>query len=193
MKKNAALLIIIFICLAALVYISLLQGEPPPPPLPTGNGLPPGHPAAGLLVKAPDFTLTDLDGNRVSLSDFQGKAVIINFWSWYCRPCVIEMPSLENLKKRMDGKPFEILTITSDSKRTAIRAVEKLKLELPVLLDTEGRAARKFGVYNTPTTFIIAPDGEVDNYIIGPANWADGSVVDYLDKLIAQSRQGQKG
>ncbi len=190
MPKKVVLIIIIILCLSALVYITLTPGQMGPPPLPTTPGVgdvPRGHPGSNPgqgPIKAPDLTLPDLDGNQVKLSDYRGEVVVINFWSASCAPCLIEMPSFEKLKAMLKGKRFEVLTITSDHKFTAIKTAESLDLTLPVLLDPEQKAALKFGVYATPTTIIVAPDGTIDNRVIGPANWADGSVVDYMNALL---------
>jgi len=190
MNKNNILLIVIVACLSVLVYLSISGGPadaPPPLPVmpPSVTDLPPGHPPVGdQMIKAPDFTLDSLSRGRVSLSDFKGKVVVINFWSSTCPPCLIEMPSFERLKKAMAGKPFEVLTITPDPRPIAERTVQHLKLDLTVLLDLDSRVAMAYGAYVSPTTYIIAPDGAVDNRVMGAANWGDGSVVDYMNKLI---------
>jgi peroxiredoxin len=194
MNKKAILLAVIVLCLSALVYISL-SGAPPsaPPPLPVNppgeSDLPPGHPPLGDdgSVMAPDFTLDSLNAGQVSLSKFRGKVVVINFWSSGCPPCVMEIPSLMKLKASMAGKPFEILTITSDPRKLSEEATRELNLTLPVLLDPNGKTAMAYGAYGLPSTFIIAADGTVDNRVMGAANWADGSVVDYMNKLINSS------
>jgi peroxiredoxin len=189
MNKNNILLIVIVACLSVLVYLSISGGpadSPPPLPVmpPSATGLPPGHPPVGDQIKAPDFTLDSLSRGRISLSDFKGKVVVINFWSSTCPPCLIEMPSFERLKKAMAGKPFEVLTITPDPRPIAERTVQQLRLDLTVLLDLDSRVAMAYGAYVSPTTYIIAPDGAVDNRVMGAANWGDGSVVDYMNKLI---------
>jgi peroxiredoxin len=194
MTRKLILLSVIALCLTALVYISLSEDAGAPPALPRApsggpsGDLPPGHPptgeGAGDNQPAPNIALFDIDGNQVNLASLKGKVVVVNFWSANCGPCIIEMPSFLKLAKAMQGKPFQILTITSDPKPMAQQAAEQLKIDVPVLLDTEGQAAMSYGVYFTPETFIIAPDQTVDQRIMGAANWSDGSVVDYMNKLI---------
>jgi len=133
-----------------------------------------------------------VNGERVSLSQFRGKVVIINFWSSGCPPCIMEMPSLIKLKGLMDGKPFVILTITSDPRSISERAIREMNITLPVLLDPDARVAMTYGAYGLPTTYIIAADGTVDNHVVGGANWSDGSVLDYLNKLIKTTPASQK-
>ncbi len=151
--------------------------------------MPAGHPPVSGIegIEAPDFTLKSIDGKKVSLSDYEDHVVVLNFWSSSCGPCILEMPSFEKLQAAMAGKPFQILTVTSDPRQTAINAARELRLQLPVLLDEKGAAARSYGVAFTPETIIIAPDGTVNNKIMGAANWADPSAIDYMNSLIEQS------
>jgi thiol-disulfide isomerase/thioredoxin len=86
---------------------------------------------------APAFTLADLSGKNVSLSDFKGKPLVVNFWGTYCAPCKIEMPWLEELSKKYAADGFEVLGVTYDSevgKETISKDVQKLGVTYPVLL-----------------------------------------------------------
>ena len=86
---------------------------------------------------APAFTLADLNGKNVSLSDFKGKPLVVNFWGTYCAPCKIEMPWLEELSKKYAADGFEVLGVTYDSevgKETISKDVKKLGVTYPVLL-----------------------------------------------------------
>ncbi len=142
--------------------------------------------------QAPDFTLQSLKGKEYTLSGLEGKVVLVNFWSSSCTPCIMEMPGLNKLYKKMENKPFEILALTSDPPSMAKNAVEDMELLFPVLLDPEGKTARKYGAYNVPITYIIAPDGTIDNKVMGAVNWADQSVVDYINKLIEEHKDSEK-
>ncbi len=189
MNKQAFLMGVIVLCLGALVYLAVSGNpEPPPPPLPDAGGdmYAPDGPAAGPGSKAPapNFTLQTLDGGKISMSDLRGKAVVINFWSTSCFPCILEMPAFEELNRKMAGQPFQILAITPDPRDSVEKAAARHNINVDILLDPDGAAAMRFGVYATPTTFIIAPDGTVDNKIMGAADWGDQSVVDYLTNLI---------
>lgn len=199
MDKRILLLAVIGVCLGALVYLSLTR-EPGtlPPPLPVSPNsvpeLPPapssGNPGEGQV---PDFTLSTLGGAKVTLSKLRGKVVLLNFWSSTCMPCLWEMPSFEKLNRDMAGKPFAILTVTTDPPKYAEKAVEQLDIKVPVLLDTEGKVTGLYGVYALPATFIIAPDGTLNNTMMGAANWADGSVIDYMNKLIESGAPKPQG
>jgi peroxiredoxin len=148
--------------------------------------------AANDNNKAPDFTLRSLQGKEYTLSGLEGKVVLVNFWSSSCMPCIMEMPGFNKLYKKMDGRPFEILALTSDPRSMVENAVEDMELLFPVLLDPSGETARKYSAYNVPITYIIAPDGTVDNKVMGAVNWGDPSVVDYINKLLEEHKNGEE-
>jgi len=88
---------------------------------------------------APPFTLTALDGSHVSLSDFKGRALLVNFWGTYCDPCKIEMPWLEEFSKKYAPQGFAVVGVTYDAevgKDTIERSVQKLGVTYPILLST---------------------------------------------------------
>jgi len=99
-----------------------------------------GKPPLGKGVPAPNFSLPDLEGKKVSLTDFKGKVVLLNIWATWCAPCVEEMPSMEKLYQELKGEDFELLAISVDeSGAEAVKPfLEKLKIGFPVLLDTKG-------------------------------------------------------
>lgn len=117
--------------------------------------------------KAPDFSLKDLNGKTVKLSDYKGKVVILNFWATWCPYCIDEMPDLDKLSKEY-SKSGETVILAIDVQEDA-KKVEKFvsdnKFSLPVLLDTDGSVASAYGISGYPTTFIINKDGTVYGYI----------------------------
>lgn len=198
MDKKVVLLVFIALAALALIYLSLSgpqSGSPEALPAldlsrsnPSGR-LPPGHPevpgGSGPGRQTPDFTVTDLQGRSLSLRELRGKAVLINFWSTNCPACIIEMPSLSKLNRRMAGQPFQILAVTADSRRTVEKFLKQMPLDLPIYLDIHHEAHNRFGVYLFPESYIIAPDGKVDNHVIGAADWSHASVIEYFQKLLA--------
>lgn len=115
---------------------------------------------------APDFQLPDLDGKEVNLSDFKGKPVLLNFWAGWCRPCVEEMPYLQQVYE--EWPELVVLTVNlGDSPSTVNRFMQSHQLSLPVLLDTKQSLAQKYNVVSIPTTFFIDKDGIVRAKIIG--------------------------
>jgi len=106
---------------------------------------------------APDFFLPDLTGQRIGLSEFIGKKIILNFWSAWCKPCLEEMPVMEEFYRENRSHGIEILSINIDKEPTSfIKAlVQKLHLSFLILLDPYRRVSRMYGVFALPTTYLI--------------------------------------
>jgi peroxiredoxin len=198
MDKKIALIAFMVVATIALIWLSLsgsnsgsLQGLPPAD-LSTAPGkpaLPAGHPevpgGADNAAAAPDFTIKDLQGRALSLHELKGKAVLLNFWSTSCFPCLMEMPSLVKLHGLMAGKPFQIMAITADSRQSVEAFLQRTPLDLPIYLDPDHQAHDQFGVYMFPESYIVGPDGNVANRVIGAADWSDASVLTYFNDLLA--------
>ncbi len=130
------------------------------------SGLAPLAAGGGELVEAgsvaPDFELPDVNGEIVSLSDFAGRPVILNFWATWCAPCRVEMPALQEAQAAYgDGGPV-VLTINQEE--TAERVTEffdEVGLTLPALLDAEAEVGMAYSAIFLPTTVIVGPDGIV--------------------------------
>tara|TARA_R110002124_G_scaffold219424_1_gene385308 strand:- start:16346 stop:16945 length:600 start_codon:yes stop_codon:yes gene_type:complete len=114
---------------------------------------------------APDFTLPDLNGKSVSLSDFEGKTVLLTFWASWCPTCRAENKHLADIYPEYKDKGFEILAVSLDRSRTNWeKAVEKDGIVWTQVSDLQGvdsPIATKYGVYATPTTFLIDSSGIV--------------------------------
>ena len=97
----------------------------------------PNAPSPLLGKPAPDFTLASLDGKKVSLKDFKGHPLLLNFWGTYCDPCKVEMPWLEELHKKYANQGFEVVGVTYDSevgKATIAKSTHQLGVTYPILL-----------------------------------------------------------
>jgi len=112
---------------------------------------------------APDFSLPDLEGRRVRLSDYRGRVVLLHFWATWCPHCVKEMELLE--KSREDGTGKGLSPVVAINLGEPVRRVEKfvrkLGLSYPVLLDGRGRVAQAYGVVGLPATIVVSPEGMV--------------------------------
>ena len=119
---------------------------------------------ANVGNRAPDFTLQDIYGKEVSLSNFKGKIVIINFWATWCSPCVAEMPDFQEIYNTWPRDQLVILAIHVNqylSAETAKNFVEGQQLKFPALLDTAGTTASAYHIGAVPKTFFIDKYGIV--------------------------------
>jgi thiol-disulfide isomerase/thioredoxin len=129
---------------------------------------------------APPFALAGLDGGQVTLAEFRGRPVVINFWATWCRPCRVEMPMLIGAWQENRGPKLEIVAVNlSDQERRkdVRRFVEHLKLPFYVALDERGRVRERYGLVSLPTTVFVDSAGTVRGVHAGPLsehNLADG-------------------
>ena len=114
--------------------------------------------------QAPSFTLTTLDGKKVSLSDYKGRPVLVNFWATWCGPCKIEMPWFEQFHKKYEGQGFEILGLADDvdaGKDAISKVVQKTGVTYPILL-TDGKVQTAYGGLDyLPMSFYIDKRGVI--------------------------------
>lgn len=138
-------------------------------------------------IMAPDFTLEDLDGNDVSLSDYRGKIVVLNFWAVWCRYCVEEMPDFDALNKELEesGDAVILAVNVQESSKTIQDFLTEKDFSLNVLLDKDGAIASTYGIPGLPTTFFINPDGSLYTYIPSKTN------LDTLHTVLDMMRKGE--
>jgi len=123
---------------------------------------------AGVGMPAPDFQFQNPDGQSVSLSDLQGKPVLINFWATWCHPCIYEMPYLQQVYEEWSDKGLMVLAINIGESSAQVEAfMQSHDLSLPVLLDAKQAVAQKYNIWSIPTTFFIDKDGIIQEKIVG--------------------------
>jgi len=123
-------------------------------------------PKVGRL--APDFTLLDLDGNTVALSDFRGKAVFINFWATWCPPCRAEMPDIEAIYKEYKNKDVMVIGVDILEAEDVVRQyVQQGGFSWTFVIDTTGEVADNYGVTAIPTSFFLDKEGVIRAVDIG--------------------------
>ena len=124
-------------------------------------------------ARAPAFTLIDLHGNRQALLDYRGKVVLLNFWATWCAPCLVEMPSMENLYQGLKQEGFEILAVSSDPQGRAVTQpfVESKGLTFSVLHDSDYRVSGRYGVRTLPMSFLIDRNGALVHRVFGARDW----------------------
>ncbi len=114
------------------------------------------------------------DGQEVTLADFRGNVMLVNFWATWCAPCVRELPSLDRLQARLGGAGLLVLAINQDRRGAAVAGpfLENLGVsQLVVFLDDRMRLGRALGVRGLPWSFLIGRDGNVIGELAGYAEW----------------------
>jgi thiol-disulfide isomerase/thioredoxin len=135
--------------------------------------------------KTPDLVLKDLTGATVDLANYRGKVVLVNFWATWCEPCRDEMPSMQELKRKLAGRPFEVLAINfAESENKVSDYLRRFPVDFTIALDRNSAARRAWNVKVLPTSFVIAPDGSVRYSVVGEVNWADEFAAVGLIRLV---------
>src|SRR5437868_15341153 len=132
---------------------------------------------------APDFTVQDA-GRRISLHDFRGKVLVLNFWATWCPPCVDEMPSLVQMQQRMKGKGVEVLAVSVDVDQSAYQHFLKAyNVDLLTVRDPDHKSNNLYGTFKFPETYIIDRQGILRRKFVGPIDCGQPEIVDYLSTL----------
>jgi peroxiredoxin len=138
---------------------------------------------------APPFAVTTVDGKRVSLDDFEGKVVLLDFWATWCGPCIRALPHMFDVARKFEGQPLVILSVSLDSDEKKWKEfVAKHKMTWLQYWDGgfEGAISKQFGVTAIPQTFTIDSDGVLKDQHIG-----DGAIEGELSKLVSHARKMQ--
>ncbi|MBD1378662.1 thiol-disulfide oxidoreductase ResA [Metabacillus arenae] len=132
--------------------------------------------------KAPDFVLTDLDGEKHQLSDLKGKGVFLNFWGTWCEPCKREMPYMARQYDHYKNQGVEILAVNVGESNLAVsNFMEQYQLNFPVVMDKDRQVLNAYGVKPLPTTFLINKNGEVIKVITG--SMTERTIRDYMELI----------
>jgi len=129
--------------------------------------------------EVPNISFRELDGTPVSLEDYRGSVVLLNFWASWCPPCRAEMPSMGRLAEELKGGDFIMIPINVQEPPALVRAfIEEYEVDFPVYLDEQAEAARAMGVNGLPTTVLIDRNGYAVALAVGALEWDDEAVID---------------
>lgn len=175
---------------AAYKYLTSVITVPPSPPDNTSAPPAGGRTGApGNRNAAPDFTVTDGGGNRVSTADLSGKPVILNFWATWCPPCRSELPAFDKLYRQYGNEVSFMMIDLTDGYRETVEGVKKFMSEngytFPVYYDTEGSAAEAYNVSSIPFTVAVGRNGNIVGTHLGAMSEAA------LEKLIKTVKEAE--
>lgn len=146
-------------------------------------------PVRGLKVikGAPEafpLLLTRLDGSEYDLKDDLGKVVIVNFWATWCMPCRQEMPAMNRLMEKTQGKGIKLIGVNVDEDEKAIqRFLEQVPVDFTILLDPGAETTQAWRVRGLPTTYVVDTKGRMRYRVLGGREWDEPEVIDFLLEL----------
>lgn len=132
--------------------------------------------------KAEDFTLLDLEGNEVSLSDYKGKKIFLNFWATWCPPCKAEMPDIEKVYQETKDSDLVILAVEIGEPLETVKSfIDENDYNFKVLLDIDQSVALAYDISSIPTSFFIDEDGNIIAKRVGAMN--NEQMMEYIETL----------
>jgi len=134
-----------------------------------------------------EIQLQDLYGTDVNISDFRGKIVFLNFWATWCPTCVVEMPSMEKLHRKLKDKDFALVSISlQDPAAEVKRFFKQNELTFTALLDSTGKTVPGFGIRAIPTTLILDKIGRIIGRVMGAREWNSRESMAMFEQLIVE-------
>lgn len=132
--------------------------------------------------KAPDFVLTDMNGDKHQLSDYRGQGVFLNFWGTWCKPCEREFPLMDQQYKVMKDDGLQILAVNIGESDFAVQKfIDRLGLTFPVLIDHNKSVMETYNINPLPTTFLVNPEGKIEKIITG--EMSKEAIKEYMEQI----------
>jgi peroxiredoxin len=135
----------------------------------------------------PKFSGSMLDARPLSITEYRGSVIILNFWASWCLECRPEMPVLERLQREFSSRGLAVIGVnTRETKEAARRYAKELGLTFPLVLDRDGKINALYGVVGLPTTFVIGRDGRAIGFAVGARDWESASARALIAALLAE-------
>ncbi len=141
----------------------------------------------GRAQSAKPFEVPTPEGARLTLADFRGRVVLLNFWATWCGPCREEMPAMERLYQKFREQGLVVVAVSNDSEgstRSVARFVKENGLTFPVGLDPSLRVASLYGVRVLPVSLIIDRKGSITHIALGPREWDRPAASQLFESLL---------
>jgi peroxiredoxin len=134
----------------------------------------------------PPFSGRTLDARPLSIAEYRGSVIILNFWASWCLECRPEMPGLERLRREFSSRGLAVIGVNAREDREAARRyATELGLTFPLVLDRNGAINTLYGVVGLPTTFVIGRDGRAIGFAVGPREWESAPARALIAALLA--------
>jgi peroxiredoxin len=135
--------------------------------------------------KAPNFSITTEKGRTVSVSDFGGKVLVLNFWATWCPPCIQEIPSLHQFASTMKDSGVVVLAVSVDKNEKAYKTfLQRARPAFETARDPEANISSEYGTYKWPETYVIDKNGKVVQKLIANQDWMDPQIVNGIKALL---------
>jgi peroxiredoxin len=177
-KRDPVILIVAALVISVMLIFGIQKARHSPGP---------GGSSAKLQGQlAPDFALASLDGKTLKLSDYRGKAVLLNFWATWCEPCKIEMPWFVELQNKYGPQGLQVIGVAMDdaSPKDIAEFAQKMSVNYPILIGKEKVGDDYGGVQYLPSTFYVGRNGKIVNRVFGLVSRSE--IESDIQKALAQ-------
>lgn len=134
-----------------------------------------------------ELSFPDLEGREVSMTEFRGKVVLLNFWATWCPPCVKEMPSMEKLRQQYADQNFEVVAINAGEDANSVEAfLLERDITFPILLDKRGASFMTLGIRGLPMSFLLNKEGRSVMTFLGGREWLEPAQTKLIEAELAK-------
>lgn len=183
-RRDRETVVALLVLLVLALTVPLLRGIAVPPRTAAATG---AEAAALTSSVAPDFTVQTVDGATVSLSDFKGKVVLLNFWATWCPPCVRETPRLVRVAEQYKDQGLVVLGVNTTYQDDPVKVRQFVRdqgIAYPVLLDPDGLVGEKYPARLMPTTYLIDANGKIVHTKVGEVD--EATISEQVEALLKQ-------